>query len=66
MHLSHRKKSRWRIALSEVGGFFIFMGFIGKFYWMLLSGISEDVLVIVKLKRRPSTGRAVWRWKQLP
>jgi hypothetical protein len=64
MQLSHSLDKKRRT--SNIIGFLILVGLIGKFFWTLLNGIAEDVLVVSKLKRRPPSGRAVWRWRKLP
>lgn len=45
-------------------GFLIFLGFIGRFYWMLITGIFDSLMVIAHLKRLPPTGQPYWRWKR--
>jgi hypothetical protein len=45
-------------------GFAVFLGAILRIPLALLAGVTESVLVLVRLKRVPPTGPARWRWKR--
>lgn len=45
-------------------GFLRFLWAVLWLYRVLLRGLADDVLVLLRLKWRPATGQARWRWER--
>lgn len=58
------KLSWWRRAGNEFLVFVTAMMILATFFWMLILGVFDILMVIVRLKRRISVGRPIWRWKR--